>query len=229
MATDDAAATGVESPEALTKAFFEKLGAVQQRYASERVILVRGVKLDDDEDEDEDDEEEEDEEKEGAKHAYTAEQLALVRYVFLTSRRDQTIDEAMNFVTGGQAGQFFMMFNTRYGNNVCLGIAERVAKALKLKTLPEQFDSLFGLTFALNEQDYWLHDNEFCERKGALEKGLKALAKAWKTVLANTDSSLGIDSEYTRAGIEALLEIMEEKVGKQQRGEYEVGYEFNWR
>jgi hypothetical protein len=228
MATDDAAATGVETPEALTKAFFERLKAVKQRYATDRVIIVRGVRLEYGEDEEEEDEEDEDEE-EGANRTYTAEQLARLRYVILTSRRNRMIEEAMDFVTCGQAEEFFMMFNTSDGNKVCLGIARRVTKALKLKTLPQQFDSLFGLTFALSEEDHWLDDNEYYERNGALEKGLKALAKAWKKLLANTDADLGIDSEYTRAGTEGCLEIMEEIVGEQERGEDKDGYEFNWR
>jgi hypothetical protein len=214
---DNAAAPGDESPEAVTKAFFDRLKAVKQRCATEGVILIRGVKLDNEDEEEEDD------------PVYTAEQLAGVRHVILTSRRKQMIDDAVDFATCGQAEEMFKMFNTHSGNMVCMGISKRVAKALKLKTLPEQFDSLLALTFAIDRYDSWIHDNECWERGGALEKGLNALAKAWKTLLANTDSALGIDSEYTRAGTEALLVKLEEKAGEQERGSEEDGYDFKWR
>jgi hypothetical protein len=214
-----------QSPEALTKAFFDTLDAVKQRYSIEDAILIRGVQRDDD---DEEEEEEEDDDEEDADRVYTAEELAQLRYVLLTTWRKRMIDDAIKFVTGGQVGSMFMMFNTNSGNKVCAGIQKQVTKALKLATLPEQFDSLFALTFALDRYDDWLNDNEYWERGGILEKGLKALAKAWKGLLVNTDASLGIDPEYTRAGIEALLEDMEEKVGEQSRGG-ESGYEFEWR
>ena len=38
------------------------------------------------------------------------------------------------------------------------------------------------------------------------------LGKAWSTLLAHTDAELGIDSEYTRPGIEALLNEFAENV-----------------
>ncbi len=138
------------------------------------------------------------------------------------------IDDAVDFVTCGQSGGF-MMFNTSDGNEVCEGIANRVTKARKLKTLPEQFDSLLALTFALDHFDYWLNDNECYERGGALEKGLKSLAKAWKALLANPDTSIGIDPEYTRAGVVALLEGLEKKANEEPREEGDGTYQFKWR
>ena len=50
-----------------------------------------------------------------------------------------------------------------------------------------------------------MHDNECWEPGQELEKAIKALAKAWRDMLRRSDAELGIDAEYTRPGIEALL------------------------
>lgn len=41
---------------------------------------------------------------------------------------------------------------------------------------------------------------------------MQNLGKAWSGLLAHTDAELGIDSEYTRPGIEALLRRFTESV-----------------
>lgn len=46
---------------------------------------------------------------------------------------------------------------------------------MKLKTTADKFDSLFALTYLLNSEDYWLHDNECYEKGGALEVAIKLL------------------------------------------------------
>lgn len=46
---------------------------------------------------------------------------------------------------------------------------------MKLKTAADKFDSLFALTYLLNSEDYWLHDNECYEKRGALEAAIKLL------------------------------------------------------
>ena len=92
------------------------------------------------------------------------------------------------------------------GNIVCHGIVGEVKKALKKASLPEQFDALFALTYNLKSYDFWMHDNECWEPGDALEKSIKALGKAWKDMLKHGDAELGIDSEFTRPGIEALCE-----------------------
>jgi tetratricopeptide (TPR) repeat protein len=79
---------------------------------------------------------------------------------------------------------------------------------------------LLALTYALKEYDHWMHDNECHEKVGEMEKAIKCLEKAWKTTLACTDDELGIDGEYSRPGIEALLGQFEEAVGELDSGDY---------
>ena len=52
-----------------------------------------------------------------------------------------------------------------------------------------------------------MHDNE-----GDMGDMVKDLAKLWKKLLAKDDSTLGIDAEYTRPGILAMLKQFKDKL-----------------
>ncbi len=45
-----------------------------------------------------------------------------------------------------------------------------------------------------------------------MDKALKSLGKYWSTLLAHTDAELGIDADFTRPGVEALLDKFGEKI-----------------
>ena len=102
------------------------------------------------------------------------------------------------------------MFDTQTGNNVILGIPAQIKKALKKNTPAAQFDALLGLTHGLKCYDSWMHDNELWEPGGELEAAIKLLGKAWKDTLKKSDEQLGIDAEFTRPGIEALCQQLED-------------------
>ena len=87
-----------------------------------------------------------------------------------------------------------------------------VKKALKLKTDAQKFDALFALTYFLNLMDCWMNDNELSGEGEELEQVITLLGDTWKVLLQKSNEELGIDGEYTRQGIEALLEKFEEKV-----------------
>ena len=52
-----------------------------------------------------------------------------------------------------------------------------------------------------------MHTIGWCD--GELENAIKKLAGAWKRMLKKSNAELGIDAEYTRPGVEALLEKFE--------------------
>ena len=54
------------------------------------------------------------------------------------------------------------------------------------------------------------------------------LAKAWRTLLSKKDNELGIDTEYTRPGIEALLGKFANALSDVERLD-ECGYDFRWK
>jgi len=187
------------------EAHFARLDKAIKAVGGVGSMLVKGVEgAEDDEDDEDDDEDDEDDEKQNAKNAkYTVEQMAAMRHIVVTKARDKAVDAGSKFATLGQHKGGFMMFNTHQGNMVLLGMSKEVTKAVAKKNLKERFDTLFGLTFALKEYDFWMHDNEYGD---AMDKHVKPLANAWKALLTHSNEELGIDAEFTRPGVEAFLE-----------------------
>ena len=152
--------------------------------------------------------------------------MARVRHILVNKSRAAALDKAQDFVSCGQADGGFAMFNTSDGNMICMGIPKEVKKAMSKKTLPECFDSLFALTHGLKSYDFWMNDNECWEPGQELEKSMKVLGKAWRDLLKNSDAALGIDTEFTRPGIEALLGQLETDF---EQCEPTSEFEFKWR
>ena len=93
------------------------------------------------------------------------------------------------------------------------------------KTIPQKFDALFGLTYAIESCDSWTHDNECWGDGGELEKVIQKLSRAWKNLLANDNATLGIDADFTRPGVEALLGKLEQSIADEES----IDTAFNWR
>jgi hypothetical protein len=200
----------------LKAAHFARLDKAIKQYkclGSMLIVGINGTEASDDEDEDEDD----DDDKE-----CSAEEIARLRHVLINASRDKALSSAMKFASCG--GGF--MFGTNEGNLVCEGIPVEVQKALKKKSMPERFDALFALTHSILSFDYWIHDNECWEPGQELEMAMHSLAKAWRETLARSDSELGIDSEFTRPGVVALCEQLEDAFSGSEAA---CEFEFNWR
>jgi len=100
-----------------------------------------------------------------------------------------------------------------------------VKKAMKLKTDSQKLDAMFALTYSLNLMDCWMNDNELYGEDEELEQVITLLGMTWKQLLQKSNEELGIDGEYTRQGIEALLEKFEEKVDECEC----INNSFEWR
>jgi len=149
-----------------------------------------------------------------------------MRHILVTNSREKALDKMDDFCTAGQAGDEMMFFNTSTGNEICGGIPKQVQAALKKKTLPQRFDALFALTHGLWVNDLWISDNECYEPGEALETAIKALAKAWRNLLGSSDGALGIDGDFTRPGIEALLTELQKKF---EESDAACDFDFDWR
>jgi len=174
-------------------------------------MIIRGLNLpnEDSDEEDEEDEKDEDTSK------YTEQQMATLRYVFITQKRSDRLDEMREFILGEQANESFMMFNTSFSYQVRDGFYDfKSTLYAKVKTAADKFDLLFAFTYNLKQFDTWMHDNE-----GDMDGMVKGLASMWKRLLKNDDEKLGIDAEYTRPGIIQFLEDFKEKVEEMEVGE----------
>lgn len=210
--------TAVQAKLTPKDAYFARLDKALEEHNGKGSMLIMGIQRDSEDSEDSEDEDETTE--------YTAEQIAALRHIIINDSRAKAIEAGHSFASCGQSEGGFCMFNTSSGNQVIFGIPGEIKKALKKPTVAGQFDALFGLTHGLKEYDCWMHDNEYWEPGEELEKAIKKLAKAWKDTLKKGDLELGIDSEFTRPGIESLLEQFE---GDLEECEVTQDFRFKWR
>jgi hypothetical protein len=196
MSAEGAATMKAVSPE---DEYQERLERVMEEHGCIGSLLIIGI---DGGSDDEDG-------KEDQERALTAQEMETVRHVLITKSREKALTKAMDFCSCGQADDAFMMFNTRSGNEVILGIPRQIKSAMSKKSLPARFDALFALTRGLQLHDFWMNDNECYGEGGELEAAIKALGRAWRNLLKKSDEELGIDKEFTRPGVEALLSRLE--------------------
>jgi hypothetical protein len=196
-------------------AYFAKLNAVAARYGPDTsTLLIRGIKRPDDYDDDDDIDDKED------TSTYTAEQMSSLRFVLITKKREDRMEEMRELVLGDQADSNFLMFNTSFSYDI-LGTFDHFKTKLytKAKIPADKFDLLLAYTYNINEYDVWMHDNE-----GGMEGMVKNLASMWKKQLKNSNETLNIDAEYTRPGVVEFLVQFKEKV---EDGDYPP-FKFNF-
>ena len=196
------------------QAYFTKLNAFKDN--NPKILgpmIIRGISKsrnagsdDDDSDEMEEEEEDSDEEDEDTSK-YTAEQMSSLRYIMITKRRSDLLDETRQLILGDQANHSIMMFNTSFSYAVLDGFYHFKKEYGKAKSPELKFDELLAYTYILQEYDVWMHDNE-----GGMDGMVKDLAGMWKRLLKNDDDKLGIDAEYTRPGVMQLLVDFKKKV-----------------
>jgi hypothetical protein len=75
--------------------------------------------------------------------------------------------------------------------------------------------------------ELWLSDNELYGEDGELNQLITSLGKEWKLLLKKTDAQLGIDPEFSRPAIEALLDRFAETV--EENGPGEDTSSFKWK
>ena len=182
----------------------ERLQAVCDRCHGVGYSLVRGVAR-----ATQDDDYEEAEEETFDPTKCSQAQVDHVRVIVITKERQECMDEMGRLILGEQFGAQLMSFSTSFSYHV-LGAWSQFSK-LYHQTMDwkRKFDLLLGFTDTLKEHDVWIHDHEV---GWGGEKMVKQLALCWKTILTKTDEDLGIDREYTRPGIVALLEQFKEAV-----------------
>ena len=165
-------------------------------------MLIKGISYDEEVDSD-------DEEATKAYHAtLTTEQMADLRFVLITQNRSDQLDAMREYILGDQASDG-LMFTTSFSYGIYDGFYSFKSDIYgKKRSWSEKFDLLFAYTYFLKQYDVWMHDNE-----GDMCDMVKDLASLWKRLLAKDDATLGIDSEYTRPGVLAMLQQFKDALG----------------
>jgi hypothetical protein len=183
---------------------FAKLNKAKLKYNAIAYTLEMGVEDSDDEEDEEENEESEDDQPQVEKE-YTDEEMAKLRHVLLTERRAKLITEMEVLMLGDQHQDLVKSFNTSYSNHIISAVPQQIIFA-SAKALPEQFDHVFGITKAIQNYDNWMYDYD---EYNALQNMLDLLAETWKGILSHSNEELEIDMEYTRPGIEKMLQNFE--------------------
>lgn len=168
--------------------------------------VARGTKQNDDEDDD-DDEIADDDDFDPTE--CSQEQVDHVRVIIITKERQDRMEEMSKLILGEQHGQDFMTFNTSFSNRVISAWNAFTVRFQQALEWQEKFDLLLGFTDTLKEHDFWMNDHEV---GWGGEKMVEQLGRSWKLMLERGNDELGIDSEYTRPGVVALLEQFKEAI-----------------
>jgi hypothetical protein len=143
--TGKAGNASAESKTPNKDAFFDRMDEVMERWHVAGSCLIRGIKAESEEDEIEGKEMSED---------LSVYQLSTLRYAMMPSARETALRKADDFATCGQSNRSLKMYTTTSGNQVIAGIPKELAKINKKKALPERFDGLFALTFAVERNKF---------------------------------------------------------------------------
>jgi len=135
------------------------------------------------------------------------EQVDYVRVIVITKERQDRMEEMSKLILGEQHGQELMTFSTSFSYQVINAWNAFTVRFQEAGNWQEKFDLLLGFTDTLKEHDVWMRDHEV---GWGGEKMVRQLALSWNLVLKRSNEELGIDPEYTRPGIVALLEQFKE-------------------
>lgn len=174
----------------------ERLQQVCDRCRGVGYSLIRGVARDSNVEEDAD-------EDDFDPTQCSQEQVDHVRVIVITTERQDRMEEMSKLILGEQHGQELMSFSTSFSYQVINAWNAFTVRFQEAEDWEEKFDLLLGFTDTLKEHDVWMHDHEV---GWGGEKMVRQLALSWRLVLRRSDEELGIDPEYTRPGIVALLE-----------------------
>lgn len=213
-------------PTPLKDQFFQQLEQFMESINCTSYYLVNGITVEETSD---DDLEEEEEERKGQQEEkdFTQDQLENeLRLVLLNAKRAKALKNYLNFANPDDG-----FFNTSTGNQIIENILPELDKIKNKKSTSDKFDSLFGLTANLNDYaDCWMEDNECTGAGEEMEISIRKLGKTWKGLLEKTNDELGIDANYSRPGIERLLEQFKGHCDLQyESGTIETRNLFKWK
>ena len=167
-------------------------------------IMVCGVDSDGDSDEESEEMAFDDAEKNA--QVLTKAQISRMRWILITEARASRI-EAMERALLGD--------DSEPDENLASRVASLFAVVFEMvKAAPRnsaKFDVLLAFTWALYEYDTWVGDHPF-ELGASLYRKIRKLGLVWSEALRVDDASLGIDSEFTRAGVMKMLKGFKDEV-----------------
>ncbi len=186
---------------------FKRLNKVVRRENAKGYLFEQGVPGSDDDDSKEDDDDEtagNKKKKRKIQHekCTDADIARYMRHILITEGRDANLTKYQRIILGEEWGCSVVMFGSSFSDFIFSTVPPLIAELMKLEKNTSKFDHLLPLTKTLQKFDCWIYDYEDSE---GLKKLVKALGRAWKQLLPLSDQELGIDAEFTRAGVICML------------------------
>eukprot|EP01052_Picozoa_sp_SAG31_P002960 SAG31_NODE_108_length_24741_cov_6.933041_12_plen_241_part_00 len=147
-------------------------------------MLIRGMAHTEEERHEDSSDEEDDDAEEKAQDEWTDAEMDYMRWVIITQRRADELENMKELVLGEQAGDSLLMFNTSFSYEIMDSFGELASEVKKTKDFGAKLDKLFAYTYTIDQHDVWVHDHE-CGWGG--ERFIAGLAKLWKVVLKKPD------------------------------------------
>lgn len=174
----------------------------------------------------EEDEENEKDEEGDPLEKFSEEDVAQVRVVLLPLDRKKIYEDLCEKIEREIAGLHdgVVVLNT----SASYPVAENLEAVLNMaahKKPALKFDLLLSITLFLKTYDFWYSDTDMPDLEAEL---VRRLARTWKALLKKSNEELGIDAEYTRPGVAALLEDFAEDMKEASDRNLE-NFAFKWR
>lgn len=135
--------------------------------------------------------------------AYTQREVDWIRCVIMPAERVKSVEEMTRLVLGEHYGQSQKLMNpVTFATHVLSVFEEMNGNFKRLRTWSKKLNLLFGFTIAVRQYDSWLDDN----LGGRMDDMITELGTSWKRVIKRSSADLGIDDEFTRPGLECLLD-----------------------
>lgn len=130
------------------------------------------------------------------------EQIQSIRLIFITKDRNIAMEDMHESLIGDQ-----IMFGTSFSYQVHQLYYDIKYDLSRMRNWKAKFNLLFSFTYTIYDYNFWMRDNE-----GDMNNMVLGLAKTWKAMLKRSDYELGIDAQYTRPGVIAMLESFKEEI-----------------
>jgi hypothetical protein len=132
-----------------------------------------------------------------------------VRVIFVTEDLEQRMEAARHGLLGEQVDDEVLMFTNSFGHEAVQFMAYTAAQWRGLQEWNQKLNVLVAATLVLEENESWLYDHESGWQG---EPALEQLAALWRQTLRQSSAALGLEEQYGRPGVLALVEQFAAKV-----------------
>lgn len=139
----------------------------------------------------------------------TQQEVNYIRCIIMTPEREKAIDEMTQLILGSNLGKKTKMIcPSKFADKVLKAFHAMQTQFKNYRYWSKKLNILLGFTIAINRYDCWLD----CEQEGKMDDMVSGLFDMWKKILHRSEDDLGIDSSFTRPGLDHLVFTLFDKI-----------------